>query len=721
MDAAQTYVSMLQARRLDEVHSRVARSHRRATTVARNSEEYQRRANTVRRLAMDEKMRMTSRKEQEMFLQLSALTKWRLVMYENIVNREAQHAEAASVQERLYVEHLDRAQRQDHEHFLSTVRDDMHRFNTGIVETRHRKEKSVEDRCRLIANDILEAVNRHIAFIAEYNVAPTAGQRNIVPLFLSENWAREAALHDERARLESIAARHVSLTLYQAEPVDANSIHSKGFLALTQKMLRLKYPKPPPFKPIDPSPFPIAVLAGSKYCGKTSVAKAVAQSLGFICLSDADLVQSALAEFEREAPAEELMEALGAELLELGQGVQAALVSGQAVSPDLMTRIILHRLKTLPRDTPGLILDGTPSTLEGFASLERHLSGFDSARVTRLPEVLLAPPLDGVNPEDPSLNVEKTEPPQEAAQSATGKKEGKPAAKKKKDDADEPLPPIDLPVVEPIPELTPEEEAAVRRCGSDNDEASIHAVIHIHCKPEEIFRRFAGLRVDSETGKIYHVEVDPPPSERLPYLRPMDRVDADTAKLHRAVENHIERWEHCSEFFRHYDGVIHEVDGSRSLEMIIADVEAAALTGTRRAKEYFEQWTLAQEINQRRKEYEEMFAQRMAEREIARKQLALIYTERGADLPPELLEPAKLNETQFCSLPESLPTLFLDHLHAFTDYYSLCIHGATPNPNAGYIPNGNGQHDPGASLPRDGASLSQSSNKTSSAGTFWCY
>lgn len=675
MEACASYVAMLQSRRADEEASRASRSQRRANTVALNNEIYKRRANGIRRRAMDDKLQMTSQKETEMFNELSALSKWRHVMYENIAHRERQHEEAEHLQSELHANHLENVRRHEEEQFNDAVRDDKERFDAALKATVERKVRNTLNACRGVVEDVLQAVEQHIDFMHCHDLCG----KQAVPAVLSGAFARKAAFpSNPDALMKSLVSRHVSMSLYADEvggTVEQEQIHSKLFLSLVHKVLHLQFPKPPPFKPKNPGPQPIIAVVGPKLSGKSTIATAVAESLGMVCFSDVQLIQLALTEFGRDLTEADWTSVSGTELLDLGRECQESLLNGQPISVDLLARLILYQLRHLASDCNGIILDGTPGTVEGFERLEQTLSGYDKTRMTTIPDELLAPLLDDVNVDDHIFNVEKVDTLANEQTQMIAKKDGK-AAKPKgkgKDADEEPLPPVDLPVVEPIPPLSEEEEEALMAVERDADMSSIHAVVHLESTAEELFKRFAGLRVDQETGRVYHLTADPPPADRLPFLVARDRSEASTAKIHKMVEQHLEEWAECAEWLNRYEGLVYSLDANKPRNELVVALTDLANIAADNAGAYFQRFCLAEEVRQRQEEMQQLYQERLANREAVRKQLAALYLERGVDLPAELQDPPKSTETQYLTLPGNFPPVFLEQLHMFTRYYGNCI------------------------------------------------
>jgi adenylate kinase family enzyme len=673
MDACQTYVSMLQARRAEEDASRSTRKQRRANLVATCIDGFKKKSVAARRRVMDEKLHnMVSSKEQEVFSMLSDQTKWRHVMQENIVNREQQHADAAKLHATLQETELDLKREQEQRLFMDIIRDDKTRFAQALTEKKSEQKRQTEELCRDVVEDIVRAVDGVASFVEQFDLRGT-GEK--APPTIVADFVRAASFPQNAAQgFERLVERHVTGELYN-DRLGKDGV-SLLFVSLVRKLLLLQYPKPPSFKPLNPSPKPVVVLAGAKYSGKTFVGKAIAESLGLVIVSDRELVTAAIQEFERDLTTADFSNAESIELLDLGREVRQALLDGASVSPALLSKLVLHKLKFLPDHATGILLDGLPASVEGFEKLEEALSGYDKCRTATVPDLLLAPLLEGVNPDDPLLNVERVETTvaPEIAASVVKKEAAKPKGKKGKDEHEEPLPPIDLPVVDPIPPLTEEEEDAIARSTADVDESAIHAVIHLQCHADEIFKRFAGLRVDSETGRVYHVLHDPPPKDRLPFLVSKDRTEGLTAKLHEAVGHHDSMWAECVQWLSRYDNVLYEVNATNSdTSAVVAKVTDLVNSAKERASLYYYRHQLAKEAVARQEEFRRLYDERMANRDAVRRQLAAIYVERGVDvLPPELMEPPKevAADSLVLPVPSQLPSLFIGCMEAFQSHYS---------------------------------------------------
>ncbi|HEX2093637.1 MAG TPA: adenylate kinase, partial [Longimicrobiaceae bacterium] len=99
---------------------------------------------------------------------------------------------------------------------------------------------------------------------------------------------------------------------------------------------------------------------------------------------------------------------------------------------------------------------------------------------------------------------------------------------------------------------------------------SIDAVVSIEVPEETIVRRMTGRRTDPETGKVYHVEHNPPPPE----LR--DRVVQRDDDREETVRHRLHVYRTTTEpliaFYREAGVPLHAVDGDRPIEQVQAEI-----------------------------------------------------------------------------------------------------------------------------------------------------
>lgn len=119
-----------------------------------------------------------------------------------------------------------------------------------------------------------------------------------------------------------------------------------------------------------------------------------------------------------------------------------------------------------------------------------------------------------------------------------------------------------------FPRTRPQAEALDAALGKSGYE--LDAVIQIDVADEVIEKRITGRRSCKETGKIYHIEFDPPPPE----LEVVQRGD-DTAE---AVRTRLEKYHRDTApiipFYRE-KGLLKKVDGLQKPDAVTQDILAA--------------------------------------------------------------------------------------------------------------------------------------------------
>ncbi|MDB4949830.1 MAG: adenylate kinase [Gemmatimonadetes bacterium] len=98
----------------------------------------------------------------------------------------------------------------------------------------------------------------------------------------------------------------------------------------------------------------------------------------------------------------------------------------------------------------------------------------------------------------------------------------------------------------------------------------IDAVVNIGVRDDAIVRRMSGRRTDPETGKVYHVEHNPPPAEIADRVvqRPDDREETVRERLRVYRESTAP----LVAFYREQGVPVHEVDGDRAIEQVQGDI-----------------------------------------------------------------------------------------------------------------------------------------------------
>jgi adenylate kinase len=104
----------------------------------------------------------------------------------------------------------------------------------------------------------------------------------------------------------------------------------------------------------------------------------------------------------------------------------------------------------------------------------------------------------------------------------------------------------------------------------------IDAVVYLEVDDDDIVRRMGGRRTDPETGLVYHVEHNPPPSEIAArcVIRPDDVEETVRNRLEVYRRNTAPLVEH----YRQAGVPVHTVDGGRAIEAV--QDEILGLLGT---------------------------------------------------------------------------------------------------------------------------------------------
>jgi len=82
--------------------------------------------------------------------------------------------------------------------------------------------------------------------------------------------------------------------------------------------------------------------------------------------------------------------------------------------------------------------------------------------------------------------------------------------------------------------------------------------------------RVVGRRMDPETGKIYHLTFNPPPTEEVAE-RCTQRSDDTEEKARTRLEVYHTN---IDAILDSYDGIIHRIDGNRAREAVFADIDS---------------------------------------------------------------------------------------------------------------------------------------------------
>jgi adenylate kinase len=100
----------------------------------------------------------------------------------------------------------------------------------------------------------------------------------------------------------------------------------------------------------------------------------------------------------------------------------------------------------------------------------------------------------------------------------------------------------------------------------------VSAVISIEVPDEAIVERIVGRRMDPETGMIYHIRFNPPPSEVS--SRVVQRKDDTEETVRNRLSAYHEQTAPLAGWYEER-GVLIRIDGNRSIEEVGSAIEAA--------------------------------------------------------------------------------------------------------------------------------------------------
>ena len=107
--------------------------------------------------------------------------------------------------------------------------------------------------------------------------------------------------------------------------------------------------------------------------------------------------------------------------------------------------------------------------------------------------------------------------------------------------------------------------------------ASIDAVFLLSISEDEAVRRISGRRVNPDTGRVYHVEFDPPKVEGMcdetgtPLIQ---REDDKPEVVRERYQLYLEKTAPLIDYYR-AAGKLHEIDAARSIDEITPDLVGA--------------------------------------------------------------------------------------------------------------------------------------------------
>lgn len=109
-------------------------------------------------------------------------------------------------------------------------------------------------------------------------------------------------------------------------------------------------------------------------------------------------------------------------------------------------------------------------------------------------------------------------------------------------------------------------QARLLRDYLDAKGGSLDAVLHLRLAEEEIVRRISRRRIDTETGKTYHLDYQPPP-ENVPAERLTQREDDRPEAVRKRLEVYEERTAHILRFYEGLD-LVRRIDADGTVEEV---------------------------------------------------------------------------------------------------------------------------------------------------------
>lgn len=383
-----------------------------------------------------------------------------------------------------------------------------------------------------------------------------------------------------------------------------------------------------------------------------------------------------------EVPAELEKQELQKEWAAFGAQIQESLLEGDPVPDKIIAGLFALRAKEvkLTEEVAGVIFDGVihnaeickelqnlllPSNSDPFLELMHRWCPMPTPAPVRTAEEDIA--LKECIPPDlqmPVVVVEETTTRREVRRRSV-KKAGQPDKSV--------IAPVVLPVIEDNSEEIRKEKVFILEAQRElaTYAGLFTALLHIECSPEEIFRRFAGLRLDTQTGYEYHMIYDPPPPDRVPFLVSLDRTTTYTAQLSDVVFRQEQDWAELAHWMHTHPSMVtcvRQIPGCGAVQEM--QLEAFEII-TEASNNFFAGKALYEAMRASEKRVQELEAthrEQVAAREVERVRLAALHTEKNIPLPPELEAPPKMGNSEEV-VPEGLPELILGELETLTSTY----------------------------------------------------
>lgn len=109
------------------------------------------------------------------------------------------------------------------------------------------------------------------------------------------------------------------------------------------------------------------------------------------------------------------------------------------------------------------------------------------------------------------------------------------------------------------------------------DDRRVGSVVVLDVAADVVVRRLGGRRTDPETGKVYHLEFDPPPAEVKARLE--RRPDDEEATIRHRLDVYARQTAPLVDFYEGIGVPVHRVDGAGSIEKVREEVVRATGAG----------------------------------------------------------------------------------------------------------------------------------------------
>ncbi|KPI89374.1 hypothetical protein ABL78_1500 [Leptomonas seymouri] len=603
-------------------------------------------------------------------------------------------------------DYLDRTGDREALEQLNTEESDTTRWKELIVRHAAMTQTACTEAVQGVMTDVLNRTSQCLSTLHECHL-DHAGTKLLVALASDSTLLSIMPAERKPLRSSPAAASQAFRYIFNGSPYAQSSA---ALLALLQYCYAQYHVAVPLANVLHLCPIPILVVDGPKYSGKTLLTDFLRAKYKLLCISDESLVRRALQsaqDSDANGDAGSEKGSIGgkgsngsqtaAEWVAHGKRIRDDLLSGGAVSATAVNELLYLYVNELqdegarvPYDA--LLLEGVIRTAESYKEMAQRFHSLPTHPYTSLRRrwgFIASENLERGSGASASTSSDVSAAPVGAVdipnvlrlqcqlvleRDISSKPEPKVRPMKKVDLAA--LPPPELPAIEDTKEAQEKERVFIAH--ADRELASLPAVLsgvlHIQCSPEEVFRRFAGLRLDVETGKVYHLTYNPPPKERLPHVVNLGRPDVSSVELHEAVFHHRQEWAAVQRWLSRQPNEsvfarMYELSGDGTVEQVQQDALQAV-------EQILSNFRISQQVLAERDASAARLAAleaaekaQTAEREKERLRLAAIYTEKGAPLPPLLQTPVESTGQSVMAFGTQASGVILQAVSDFTEEY----------------------------------------------------